>query len=88
MRIVLNIPSEFVQHYKLDKFNDSMMRVIQELKDIPFKHKWLVGEYEMETLDMLRISLMQSRMLEGKLNMGTVYGKAALEAGKEEDEKQ
>ena len=71
MRIVLNIPSEFVKHYELDQFNDSMMRVIQELKNIPFKNKYLVGKYEMETLDMLRLSLMQS---------------SRLEAGKEDNE--
>lgn len=50
-KIILEIPSEFEEEYESNKFFESFMRVLTDVKSIEnFK---LSGNYEFETLNML-----------------------------------
>lgn len=54
MRIVIEIPKEFEEHFKSDRFEDSLQRVRFDIhKSIIGNKNVLSGKYEIETLDML-----------------------------------
>lgn len=54
MKILIDIPKEFVSHYKKDKFKDSLERVLQDIKQYRYDHNFtLSGNYEEETIAML-----------------------------------
>lgn len=54
MQIVINIPKEFENHFNTDRFEDSMQRIKQDIKDmICYGDVCMSGNYEVETLDML-----------------------------------
>ena len=54
MEIVIKIPKEFEEHFKSDRFEDSLQRVRFDIhKSIISNKKVLSGKYEIETLDML-----------------------------------
>ena len=50
MRIEIEIPKEFEEHFKQDKFKDSFERVQVDLKN--FREETLCGKYERETIKM------------------------------------
>ena len=54
MKIVIKIPKEFEEHFKSDRFEDSLQRVRFDIhKSIIGNKNVLSGNYEIETLDML-----------------------------------
>lgn len=54
MKVVIDIPKEFVSHWKKDKFKDSLERVLQDIKQYRYDHNLILsGLYEEETLEML-----------------------------------
>lgn len=54
MKIIIDIPQEFVSHWKKDKFNESLIRIFQDIKDYRHDHYLLLtGLYEEETMEML-----------------------------------
>ena len=54
MEIVIKIPKEFEEHFKSDRFEDSLQRVRFDIhKSIIGNKNELSGNYEIETLDML-----------------------------------
>ena len=54
MTITLDIPKEFVDHWKHDHFRDSLERVYQDIKQYRWDHNFtLCGGYEEETIEML-----------------------------------
>lgn len=54
MKLVIEIPKEFVSHYKADKFKDSLERISADIAQYRFDHRvTLSGNYEEETLSML-----------------------------------
>ena len=54
INVEIRIPEEFISHYKKDKFENSLQRV---LYDIKFSEELLSGIYEKETIEMLLESL-------------------------------
>ena len=48
MRIEIEIPKEFEEHFKQDKFKDSLERIMADLKN-----SLCTGRYEYETIEML-----------------------------------
>lgn len=54
MKIVIDIPKEFVSHWKNDKFNGSLERVLQDIKQYRYDHNFMLsGLYDEETVEML-----------------------------------
>ena len=55
MRIEIDIPKEFEEHFKQDKFKDSLERIMADLKN-----SLCAGNYEYETIEMLEKALENS----------------------------
>ena len=54
MKVIIDIPDEFIAHYKQDKFSDSLQRVLNDIIQYRHEHSFtLSGRYEDETLLML-----------------------------------
>ena len=56
MRIEIEIPKEFEEHFKQDKFKDSLERIMADLKNC-----LCAGNYEYETIEMLMKALENSK---------------------------
>lgn len=59
MIVQLEIPKEFIEDYRSDRFNDFFGRVIAGMKE-----NVLCGTYELETAVMLMESFKESRCLD------------------------
>lgn len=58
MRIIIDVPDEFFIDFESDRLEDTFNRVINELRyNIQMNGYGVVGNYEMETLQMLKESL-------------------------------
>lgn len=61
MQILLDIPREFVEDFHKDRFTDCFMRLKSDTEDRLDSHNILLaGNYEIETLDMLRKAFQHS----------------------------
>lgn len=60
IKVVITVPKEFIQHYHIDKFEDSLKRVYADLCGHPFG---LAGNYELETLKMLKAAFKESEIV-------------------------
>ena len=62
MRIEIEIPKEFEEHFKQDKFKDSFERIMADIKHSLENGDCLcAGRYEYETIEMLEKALENSR---------------------------
>ena len=59
MKLLIEIPKEFENHYKIDKFKDSFGRIAFDTKHTPV----LAGNYEYELLDMLEKAFEKSEII-------------------------
>lgn len=50
MKVTIDIPKEFVSHYKKDGFSESFDRILCDISD----KDGLAGNYEREVLEMLK----------------------------------
>lgn len=64
MKLLIEIPKEFKQHYKIDKFKDSLERVLFDASG----HRVLCGLYEWETMVMLIKAFQKSEVIDEKLS--------------------
>lgn len=51
MKLIIDIPKEFEEHFNKDKFSDSLARVASDIESFGVP---LSGRYEQETITMLR----------------------------------
>ena len=56
MRIEIDIPKEFEEHFKQDKFKDSFERIMADLQN-----SLCTGRYEYETIEMLKKAFEDSK---------------------------
>lgn len=64
MKIVIDIPTEFEEHFKSDRFEDSLQRVRFDIHKFKIGNKnMLSGNYEIETLDMLTEAFLNGTQL-------------------------
>lgn len=82
MQIILTIPKEFEDHYKKDRFKDSLSRLVFDIRSLDDAgvYEGLAGNYEFETLEMLAKALEGSIPLTscvGKLTLNSIYGVSA-----------
>ena len=62
MRIEFEIPKEFEEHFKQDKFKDSLERIMVDIKHSLENGDCLcAGRYEYETIEMLEKALENSK---------------------------
>ena len=64
MRIEIEIPKEFEEHFKQDKFKDSLERIMADIKHSLENGDCLcAGRYEYETIEMLVKALENSKTI-------------------------
>ena len=62
MRIEIEIPKEFEEHFKQDKFKDSLERIMADIKHSLENGDFLcAGRYEYENIEMLEDALENSK---------------------------
>lgn len=65
MRIEIEIPKEFEEHFNQDKFKDSFERIMTDIEHFQHSSKngyWLcAGRYELETIEMLQRAFENSK---------------------------
>ena len=62
MRIEIDIPKEFEEHFKQDKFKDSLERIMADIfHSLEIGNCLCAGNYEYETIKMLEKALENSR---------------------------
>lgn len=65
MRIEIEIPKEFEEHFNQDKFKDSFKRIMADIEHFQHSSKngyWLcAGRYELETIEMLQKAFKNSK---------------------------
>ena len=62
MRIEIDIPREFEEHFKQDKFKDSFERIMADIKHaLESRYYLCAGRYEYETIEMLQKAFENSR---------------------------
>ena len=63
MKIELEIPKEFEEHFKQDKFKDSLERIIADIRhSLEIGNCLCAGNYEDETIKMLEEALENSKL--------------------------
>lgn len=59
MKLLIELPKEFEEHFAMDKFKDSFMRICGDIKEVVLSHSklgpslGLSGKYEKELVDGL-----------------------------------
>ena len=62
MRIEIEIPKEFEEHFKQNKFKDSFGRIMEEIgRNLRSRYCSYAGRYEYETIEMLQKAFENSR---------------------------
>ena len=62
MRIEIEIPKEFEEHFKQDKFKDSLERIMADIfHSLEIGNCLCAGRYEYETIEMLEKALEDSK---------------------------
>ena len=62
MRIEIEIPKEFEEHFNQDKFKDSFGRIMEEIRsNLRSRYCSYAGRYEYETIEMLQKAFENSR---------------------------
>ena len=63
MRIEINIPKEFEEHFNQDKFKDSLERIMADIwHSLENGDCLCAGRYEYETIEMLEKALEDSKL--------------------------
>lgn len=62
MKVVIDIPKEFENHFNKDRFKDSLKRI---QTDFDYSYSFgIAGNYEHELLDMLRVAFKNAEIIE------------------------
>lgn len=64
MKLLIEIPKEFEEHFNNDKFEDSLERIRVDIKvNLENKIFQLSGNYEMELAEMLRDAMSKAEVV-------------------------
>lgn len=81
MKILLELPDAFAEHFAMDKFKDSFMRICADILEVQkrrnFWHQdlpFISGNYERELVDVLETAFANAKVLKN----GTSNKEAAL----------
>lgn len=64
MKLVIDVPKEFVSHYLLDNFKDSLERINNDISEMMDNDEGISGNYEIELLDMLKTAFSNSEIVD------------------------
>ena len=64
MKLVIDIPKEFEEHFNEDKFKDSLLRLKADTNYGLEHESTISGNYEIELLDMLAVAFEEARIIE------------------------
>lgn len=64
MKVVIDIPKKFEQHFNEDKFKDSLLRLKADTNYGLEHDETISGIYEIELLDMLVVVFEEARVIE------------------------
>lgn len=73
MKIVIDIPKEFEQHFNEDKFKDSLLRLKADTNYGLEHDETISGIYEIELLDMLVEAFEEARIIESSRSSYNPY---------------
>lgn len=62
MKLTIEIPKEFEEHFNIDRFEDSLSRIYGELESDE-GHYILAGLYELELIKMLRDAMIKAEIV-------------------------
>ena len=75
MKLVVDIPDEFIAHYKMDKFEDSLKRIENDISIVQDNKDGISGNYENELLDMFVKLFSESKPLVEDFDQAEHYKK-------------
>ena len=71
MKVMIDIPKEFEQHFNLDRFKNSLSRIRCDTRYC--FGDGVSGEYEIELLDMLVVAFEEARIIESSRSSYNPY---------------
>lgn len=64
MKVIIEIPKEFEEHFNMDRFKDSLERIRVDIKfNLENGATQLSGRYEMELAEMLRDAMTKAEVI-------------------------
>ena len=73
MKVVIDIPKDFEQHFNEDKFKDSLLRLKADTNYGLEHESTISGNYEIELLDMLVEAFEEARTIESSRSSYNLY---------------
>lgn len=73
MKVVIDIPKDFEQHFNEDKFKDSLLRLKADTNYGLEHDETISGIYEIELLDMLVVAFEEARIIESSRSSYNPY---------------
>lgn len=64
MKLTIELPEEFVEHFQMDKFEDSLHRVEADLRHRVYDPYQLSGNYEIELIEQLNCSFSKAEVID------------------------
>lgn len=64
MKLTIELPEEFEQHFQMDKFEDSLHRVEADLRHREYDPYQLSGNYEIELIEQLNRSFSKAEVVD------------------------
>lgn len=71
MKILLELPDAFAEHFAMDKFKDSLMRICADISEVQKRRKighqnlpFISGNYERELVDVLAPAFAKASVLQ------------------------
>lgn len=62
MKLMIDIPKDFEDHFTEDRFKDSLERIRIDTRDEVYQDNSVSGNYELELLDMLIVAFEEARI--------------------------
>jgi len=63
MKLLIEIPKEFEEHFNMDRFKDSLERVRVDIQCGLVDHGVIAGLYELELIKMLRETMLKAEVI-------------------------
>lgn len=64
MKLTIELPEEFDEHFQMDKFEDSLNRVAADLRHRQYDPYQLSGNYEIELIEQLNRSFSKAEVID------------------------
>ena len=65
MKLLIEIPKEFEEHFNMDRFHDSLERIRVDIECARISYPTMAGNYELELIKMLRDAITKGEVIRG-----------------------